>query len=281
LKAVILNTDNSVTRQCLDHDFEVDAIDLTDIRTNLQFYADRHGKRAFLDRITPGGNARPVLHLLGSGDFHHLTLMVLEQFTDPFQLVVFDNHTDCSSLGPKYHCGNWLYHAAHLPHCRRILHIGATERRGILGQYLGVRPLLRKEKLMQLAGSALTGPDCIDTVINALSFQNPDRLPVYVSVDKDVLDQEASPGDWDNGVMNVFHLRAMVDHIVRSYPLAGADITGERGGEVHYPYKPVKNILSRIEHRVCRNSTPLTSAAMKQRAINFELMSILGAPRVG
>jgi arginase family enzyme len=281
LKAVILNTDNSVTRQGLNHNFEVDAIDLTDIRTHLQFYADRYGTRSFSDRTKLSKEAGPTLHLLGSGDFHHLTLMILEQIATPFLLVVFDNHPDCSFIGPKYHCGNWLYHAANLPHCRKILHVGATERQGMLMRYMGIRLLLKKEKLAQLPGSALTGSDCVDTFIDALSFHNPDRLPVYASVDKDVLNQEESPGDWDNGVMSMVHLSRMLDHIIRSYPVTGADITGEMGGSVYYPYKPVKNILSRIEHRACRNSATLLSAVAKQRTINFELMSILGVPRVG
>jgi arginase family enzyme len=280
LKAVILNTDNSVTRQDLNHDFEMEVIDLVDIRTNLQFYADRRGQRTFIDRVT-GRKAGPVLHLFGSGDFHHLTLMVLEQVASPFLLVVFDNHADCSPLGPKYHCGNWLYHVSKLPHCGKILHLGATERPGILSRALGTRPLLKKKKLIQLPGSVLSDPDCVDTFIEALSCHNPDRLPVYVSVDKDVLNEEESPGDWDNGVMSMFPMSAMLDHIIRSYPVAGADITGERGGSFYYRYKPVKNILSRIEHRACRNPMPMISAAAKQRAVNFGLMSILGVPRVG
>lgn len=146
MKAIILNTDNSVTRQGLHRDFEVDAIDLVDIRTNLQFYADRYGKRAFLDRTSPGKKSAPTLHLLGSGDFHHLTLMLLEQVASPFLLVVFDNHADCSSLGPKYHCGNWLYHAANLPQCRGVLHVGTTEREGVLSRFVGMRPLIKKKK---------------------------------------------------------------------------------------------------------------------------------------
>ena len=76
-------------------------------------------------------------------------------------------------------------------------------------------------------------------------------------------------------------LSKMLDHIIRSSPVTGAEITGALGGLVSYPHKPLKNILSRIEHRVCRNSTLLISAVAKQQAIHFELMSIPGVPRVG
>jgi arginase family enzyme len=281
LKAVILDTDNSVKRQGLDQHFAMDTTDLADIRTNLQFYADRHGQRAFKSKITSNKDVEPILHLLGSGDFHHLTLMILEQLSAPFLLVVFDNHTDCSSLGPKYHCGNWLYHAAQLPHCRKILHVGATEGRGILSWYTGIHQLLNEGKLVLLPGRDLTGPDCIETFIDAFSFLRSVRSPVYVSVDKDVLAREESPGDWDNGVMSMANLRMMLAHIVRTYPVTGADITGEMGGRMHYPWNPLKNILSLIEHRTNRNCTPLASAAAQQRTLNLEFMSILGVPHVG
>ena len=281
MKALILNTDNSVPRQHLDRDFALDSIDLSDIRSSLQFYADRYGRRAFSDSIRSSREDEPTLHFLGSGDFHHLTLMLLEQEAAPFLLVVFDNHSDCSSIGPRYHCGNWLYHASNLPQCSMVLHLGATERQGVLGRYLGIRPLIKKKKLMQLPGRALTAPDFVDTFIDALSFHNPDRVPVYVSVDKDVLNLEESPGDWDNGVMSMIHLSTMLEYLIRVYPVLGADITGEQGGALHYAHKPVKEMLSRIEHRVCQHSSPSISANEKQRAINFELMNIFGVPRVG
>jgi hypothetical protein len=137
-----------------------------------------------------------------------------------------------------------------------------------------------KGKLVLVPGRELTGSNAVETFIAALCLQNPDHLPVYVSVDKDVLTGEESPGDWDNGVMSMVNVSMMLAHIVRAYPVIGADVTGEMGGRFHYPWNPIKNILSSIEHRMNRTRTTLASAGAQQRAINLELMSILGVPRV-
>ena len=62
--------------------------------------------------------------LLGSGDYHHLTLALLQQHQTPLTLVLFDNHPDWMRPPHKYHCGSWVYTAARLPQIERILIIG-------------------------------------------------------------------------------------------------------------------------------------------------------------
>ncbi len=279
MKAVILNTDNSVTCQELERSFALDTVDLTDLRTGLQFYASNRARLAFRARVAVEAGS-PVVHLFGSGDFHHLTLMMLEQLPGRFLLVVFDNHLDCSSFGPAYHCGNWLYHAAKQPNCRMVLHCGATDGDGFSRRYDGTRGLIRKGKIKQVSGPDMTGRGSAERFMQLLAVHNPEYLPVYVSIDKDVLLQEEAPGDWDNGVMSRVQLRGMLERIVRTYPLAGADITGEKGGAFYYPSRPLKNILSWIEHRNCSDATPFAVAIAKQHAINVSLLKAFGVERV-
>ncbi len=280
MKAIILNTDSSVVRQELDQEFAIETIDLIDLRNGLQFYATERERLAFRQRVEVIGRP-PAVHLLGSGDFHHLTLMKLEQLPGPFLLVVFDNHTDCSSFGPKYHCGNWLYHAALLPGCRTVLHCGATDEAEFLHRFDGTRTLIRSGKLRQVTARDMTARGGDERLLQLLAVHNPKRMPLYISVDKDVLRQEESPGDWDNGVMTLSELKSAVNGLIHSFPLAGADITGEKGGTFYYPYRPLKNILSWIEHRNCRDSTPFALAVAKQHAINTFLLEAFGVNRVG
>src|SRR5262249_21267097 len=71
--------------------------------------------------------ARPaaaVVALIGSGDFHHVTLALLRRLKTPFNLLVLDNHPDWMRGVPVLHCGTWLHHAARLPHVRTIFHVG-------------------------------------------------------------------------------------------------------------------------------------------------------------
>ncbi len=47
--------------------------------------------------------------MLGSGDFHHLSLPLLRRMRTqvPFQLVVLDNHPDNMRFPFGMHCGSW------------------------------------------------------------------------------------------------------------------------------------------------------------------------------
>ncbi len=279
MRAIILNTDNAVVRQELHRTFAVETIDLIALRPGLQFYADRAARAAFR-KLVGRATADSDVWLLGSGDFHHLTLLRLERMADPFTLVVFDNHTDCSSMGPKYHCGNWLYHAAVLPGCRSVLHFGATEHRGFTSAWFGTRRLIEKGRWVETRGPSMAAESRIQPFAETIAAKNAQRIPVYVSIDKDVLREEEAPGDWENGLMGLEQLGQMLGHLAHAYPLAGADITGEKGGSFHYPSRPLKNLLSRIEHRYCRDTLPIAAAAEKQRGVNCALLDVFGVDRV-
>jgi arginase family enzyme len=281
LKALILNTDNSVKRLELDRYFRMSTVELTDVRTHLQFYADRRGIRISSDRLRPHMAESQVLSLLGSGDFHHLTLPILEQILTPFMLVIFDNHQDCSFLIPKYHCGNWMYHAARLPQCKKILHIGATEHYGILRRHLGPARLTKENKLFTLSGPECISPHGLAAFRDLLKEQNSDNLPIYLSIDKDVLKRDESPGNWDNGVMSTVQLSRMIECLSGSYSIIGADITGEMDDHSPWRRTVIKGLLSWIEHPCQSDIPPEECVQAKHRIINLELLDILGIEHVG
>lgn len=279
MKTIILDTDGSLKRQKLDEHFILDTIDLSDLRNNLQFYADRRSIKGCAEKIKPCMSAAPaVSFLLGSGDFHHLTLLILEQINTPFALIVFDNHTDCSFLYPKYHCGNWIYHAARLTNCKEIIHIGATEVPGFLNRFIAA--LRGKGYLTIMSGEQCNYINAMSEFMNIVDAVLKENYPVYVSIDKDVLGKNESPCDWDNGVIKLSKLSKMLEYIVNNSTMAGADITGEMGGKIHYRYKPIKNLLSAIEHRFYTDRETSPEADVKHRVINHELLEILGAEHV-
>src|SRR5262249_25734300 len=57
------------------------------------------------------------LAFLGSGDWHHLSLLLLGTLRSaaPLTLILIDNHPDWSVLPPRHHCGNWVYGAMRPP----------------------------------------------------------------------------------------------------------------------------------------------------------------------
>ncbi|MBW8775373.1 MAG: hypothetical protein JF596_10095, partial [Stenotrophomonas sp.] len=66
--------------------------------------------------------------MLGSGDFHHLSLPLLRRMRaqEPFQLVVLDNHPDNMRFPFGMHCGSWVNAASKLPQISHIHVLGIT-----------------------------------------------------------------------------------------------------------------------------------------------------------
>lgn len=277
MKVLNLDTDGSVKRQGLERYFRLDTVELSDLSNNLRFYADRYGIRECSRRLTPY-SGEGVFSLLGSGDFHHLTLLTLEKLTKPFHLVVFDNHTDCSFMVPKYHCGNWMYHASRLPLCRRVTHIGSNDFSGIWNR-LGIRPLEKEGRLSLLPGAKSHGNDAFERFKNLFGGAG-SGLPVYVSVDKDVLNEKEAPGDWDNGTMSTESLTKMLEWIQKNFVIIGCDMAGEMGGKFNYRNKPVKNLFSLVEHRQRGSEKKFDEADSKHLLINIEILETLGAAHV-
>ena len=65
---------------------------------------------------------------MGSGDFHHISHLLLDRIwnSEPFDVVVLDNHPDNMRFPFGIHCGSWVVHAARLPQIRCVHILGIT-----------------------------------------------------------------------------------------------------------------------------------------------------------
>ncbi|MBI3596923.1 MAG: arginase family protein, partial [Nitrospirae bacterium] len=70
----------------------------------------------------------PRLSFLGSGDFHHVSYLMIKRLHSKgsFQVVVFDNHPDNMRFPWGIHCGSWVHHVCRLPFVSRVTVIGIT-----------------------------------------------------------------------------------------------------------------------------------------------------------
>ncbi len=279
LNAVALDIDGSILRQGISDHFEVKWISLRMLRDELQFYAKKSAMKEFKRIIGTQMTENPVCWLLGSGDFHHLTLAFLEELKEPFVFVVFDNHTDCSFMPPKYHCGNWLYHVAQLTLCKQIIHIGATEGYGIIERQTGLSKLVNNGKIVALPGWNLSVAHYIETAWLVTGREEVKDLPLYISIDKDVLSQSEALCDWDNGQMSRIQLYEIVQKIIQHKPLLGADICGELSGNRVIKSSIVKDRMSRLEHPRPRFE-PTGYTDTMNRETTEKLLQILGVGHV-
>ncbi len=182
-------------------------------------YCSEESMRELAALIKPFGISG--LHFLDSGNYHYLTRLFLGEIREPFHLLVFDNHTDAglpSFSGIPISCGSWIRHALEtLPNLRRVTLIGPSaerlrESRDVLESTPGRVFALSAEDL--LSGHPLLPPD-------------PEKLPIYLSLDKDVFPENVCRTNWDQGILTPGQLKELTGQILSGRKLLGADICGE------------------------------------------------------
>ena len=203
----------------------------------------------------------PGITFYGSGDFHHVTLALLEQIPGPFNLLVLDKHPDWMRGIPFLHCGTWLRHALKLGNLNRVFHCGGeldfdnayrwlapwhdlqsgrvvvfpARRQFTRGRWSGIvtHPLLTDGKPIDVALSEALRPFLSDLA----------RVPLYISVDKDVLTAEDAAVNWDSGLLRLPQAVTIIATFLSAAGghLAGADVLGD--------WSPIK--LGRWLNRLC------------------------------
>lgn len=153
-------------------------------------YCDQEARALLEERI----NQLPLhgMHFLDSGNYHYITRLWLERVDRPFALLVIDNHTDMQppAFGGLLSCGGWAADAAEsLPLLKKIWLAGpgCADLEQIPGHV--------KEKLTAFSGEELA----IGENWRNMLGQIPADLPLYVSIDKDVLTKEEVPLNWNQG----------------------------------------------------------------------------------
>lgn len=189
----------------------------------------------------------PWVTFYGSGDFHHVTLALLNRIRRPFNLLVLDKHPDWMRGIPFLHCGTWLHHALRLPQVRRVFHCGGdtdfdnayrwlapwaeiasgrvvvfpARQRFMAGRWAGlpVHPLLRDRIPAAEVVRAALEP-CLDDLRG---------YPLYISVDKDVLTTQDAAVNWDSGLLRLDQVLAIVETFVGAADgrVIGADVLGD------------------------------------------------------
>lgn len=204
------------------------------------------------------------IHYLDSGNYHYLTLFFLRKLPadQPFELVLFDNHPDSKepAFGDILSCGGWVRKAwEELPNLSKVTMIGVDP---VLlqeeGFHSGENLLDRGQNLKPLTVEtiestskktlAFSKPGYSESVFNSSNPKGSEgksltgepskcgssdgnsserKLPVYISIDKDVLREEDASCNWSQGRMSAEELLKAVGEIYRTRQVLGMDICGE------------------------------------------------------
>jgi hypothetical protein len=236
-------------------------------------------------------NDGPVVTLYGSGDFHHVTLALLERVPGPFNLLVLDKHPDWMRGVPFLHCGTWLARALRLPRLRRVFHCGGETDFDNAYRRLAPWPDLRAGRVVVFPARRrfarggwsevetrplLNGRACPGAI--AREALRPfagelARFPLYVSIDKDVLADADAAVNWDSGLLRLSEVSAILDAFLEAAggQLAGADLLGD--------WSPVRlgSHLARVFDRLDHPSPQLdpSEAGGRNLRANATLLSTL------
>lgn len=191
--------------------------------------------------------AGPDLVFTGSGDFHHVSPLLIERAiaasdAGPVTVVHFDNHPDWVLFDNGLHCGSWVGQAARLPGVSRLLTVGVCSHDIDRPSPQGADLDLIKDGRLELyayreprgaANVNLCGRDwpTIEAVGEGafvdLLASRIETDAVYITIDKDVLRAEDAITNWDQGRTSLALLETLIQRLAQNHRLIGADIVGD------------------------------------------------------
>lgn len=169
--------------------------DVLDLRSlsGTGMYVDKEAERAIRDKLDVlDGLCRYKIRFLDNGNYHYMTRIFASYVQEPFDLITFDHHTDDQppSFGGLKSCGSW-------------------------------RLDIRSENRM-LKGSML--------VQDRDGFERdyiPSDMPLYISLDKDILSEEVLKTNWDQGDMRGEELFDILKMLYDTRDVIALDVCGE------------------------------------------------------
>jgi hypothetical protein len=205
-------------------------------------------EEALSKRLGGRRDREPIVSFVGSGDFHHVSLALLKRQPRLCNLLLLDNHPDWMRGVPFLHCGTWLYHAARLPQVHTIFHVGGDVDFDNYYRWLAPWQMLRSAKIRvmpsvrsyhgrdwrQIEHTAIrrnpdeaTRREAIESLIDPWRDELA-QLPLYISLDRDVLRADQAVVNWDSGRLNASEVISLIRAFrSASAGLAGMDVVGD------------------------------------------------------
>lgn len=252
MRPAILRLDDAVTSQpevsAAVADRGGTTLEARDLGPLLRLWGPGAALEALRGRIRglPRRGGEAALVFAGSGDFHHVTPVLLARALEgcdaPVTLLHFDNHPDWVRFAAGRHCGSWVGRAARLPGVAKVVTIGVCS--GDIGRrrsQQGDLSLIDEGRLELFAWTAPDGGDevalqgrawpTISALGEAAFLDRLDRAidtaAIYVTVDKDVLRPADAVTNWDQGQASLDFVEAAVRRAANGRRLIGADVVGD------------------------------------------------------
>ena len=178
-------------------------IDCSDIQET-DMYCSKKAYEKIWGRIEPYGIQG--IHYIDSGNYHYITKIITDHITEPFGLVMYDHHTDMQipMVPEMMSCGDWAGQAlSQNKNLRQLVIVGPPE--SDIEQTLESYSGSQSGRLLTFSAEDLHG----DLLENKLKLIRTD-LPLYISIDKDVLGTEYTETNWSQGDMSIDGLERLL-----------------------------------------------------------------------
>lgn len=300
----ILNFDDSVVKQSrLISTYEAQILDLKDYSSKARLWMSEKTQRCIQERIRQTQGASVTF--LGSGDFHHLSSILMNSVEYPFCAVIFDFHPDWDILPPHLGCGSWVNQILKNKKLLKCILIGVSSSDistwsiqsanldSLKDDMIEIYPYshspssvflkkihenvsLKAERgLLQgkIYWNGLKGKDLTEVFSAVLK-----RLPakqVYISIDKDCLKSDYALTNWEEGLLTLEELLTILKLIKENLDIVGMDITGDYSRiDIREKFKA---ILSRLDHpkNIAAQKYPESFINATNESTNLKILELL------
>lgn len=163
-------------------------------------------------------SGRRSLNYLDSGSYHYISYFHLKTICEDFHLVLLDNHPDANlPTFLRLSCGSWVYNSMSELHSLKAVSL------------IGVEPELMKEvrdNILSTGFEEICFDEAARRYIYARRGVDIDLLPVYISIDKDVMSETFAHTSWSQGIMSDDLLFDTIKPYFE-YKILGIDVCGE------------------------------------------------------
>jgi len=252
----ILEFDESVSAQkkLIQH-YNPKIVDLTALGPRVRLWMDKKGAIKVRQALDP--TLKNSITFLGSGDFHHISIPLIEQFEQPLSVIVFDHHPDWFVSPPALGCGSWVSEVLKRKNIKKLVSLGPSsddlnnssmftaDTASFKGNRLEIYPYQRSltraflkkipdnisfKRKRTLFYDEICWQQLKDKNLEVFLVSLIERLPtkqVYISIDKDCLKKQYSLTNWEEGNFSLDELLLMLKAIKGRLDIVGLDITGD------------------------------------------------------
>ena len=253
----VLNFDDSLLhQQQLLKKYQPTVVDLKDIGPFCRLYLNDKNSDDIRSRLD--SNFKNAVTFLGSGDFHHISGLLVEQFTQPITVIIFDFHPDWDILPPKLGYGSWITYILNRPNVRKIILLGVSSKdistfslqtgnlKALDNDRVEIYPYTHRptttmfKKLPDESLSVRMEQNIFYTKIYWRQLKDVsltdffkdlltriETKQVYVSVDKDCLKSQYALTNWEEGFLDLKDVLLLLDLIKKDLDIVGLDIIGD------------------------------------------------------